>query len=90
MAEVIHDADGEHVQIPATEARQGRRGLHILLILVASTVLAAIVLFVAWGMRSGDLSDAQKTQAPPTREDTSGQATPPAADTGPTARYPAS
>ncbi|MDO9336029.1 MAG: hypothetical protein EON95_02185 [Caulobacteraceae bacterium] len=85
MAEVIHDAEGDHTHIPATEARQGRRGLHILLVLLASTLLAAVVLFVVWGMRSGDLSDAQKTQVPPTRESTQGQATPPAADPGPTA-----
>ena len=62
MAEVIHDADGDHTHIPVTDARQGRWGRHVLWVLLASTLLAALVLFAAWGMRSGDLSDAQKTQ----------------------------
>ena len=90
MAEVTHDADGDHVHIPVTEVRQGRWGRHAFWVLLASTLLAAVALFAAWGMRSGDLSDAQKTQVPPTREDVQGQAAPPAADPGPTRSYPAS
>ena len=86
MAEVVHDAEGDHVHIPATEVRQGRWGRHAFWVLVVSTLLAALVLFAAWGMRSGDLSDAQKTQVPPTREGVQGQATPPAADTVPRSR----
>lgn len=82
MAKVIHDVEGDHVSIPVTEARQGRWGRHVLWVLLASTLLAALVLFAAWGMRSSDLSDAQKTQVPPTRENTQGQASPPA-DPGP-------
>ena len=85
MAEVIHDADGDHTHIQATEVRQARWGRHVLWVLLASTLLAAIVLFASWGMRSGDLEAAQKTQVPPTRENVQGQASPPPADAGPTA-----
>ncbi len=63
MAEVIHDADGDHTTIPATEARQGRRGLHILIVLGVSIVLAAIALFAAWGMKSGDLQSTESKEA---------------------------
>ena len=65
MAQVIHDADGDHTKIEATEARQGGKGKQILLVLVVSTVLAAIVLFVSWGFRSDDLAEADHTQTPP-------------------------
>jgi hypothetical protein len=83
MAEVIHDAEGDHTHIQVTEVRQGRWGRHVFWVLVVSTLLAAIVLFAAWAMRSGDLSAAQKTQVPPTRENVQGQASPPA-NPGPT------
>ncbi|MBI1683333.1 hypothetical protein [Caulobacter hibisci] len=48
--------------LKATRARQGRYGRHIFWILVISTVLAAIALFGAWGMRSGDLASVENTK----------------------------
>jgi flagellar basal body-associated protein FliL len=65
LAQVIHDADGDHTKIEATEARQGGKGKQILLVLMVSTILAAIVLFVSWGFRSDDLAEANQTQTPP-------------------------
>ena len=43
-------------RLNATRARQGRWGQHIFWILVASTVLAALALFGAWGFRANDLA----------------------------------
>ena len=86
MAEVIHDADGEHTTIPTTEARQGRWGRPVFWVLVVSTLLAALVLFASWGLRSGDLAEADGTQAngvaPPA------ETVPPPADPGPTYSAP--
>ena len=50
-------------QINATRVRQGRRGRHVLIVLLISTVLAAIALFTAWGMHSDDFArgDAKMT-----------------------------
>jgi hypothetical protein len=42
----------------ATEARQGRRGRHVLWILVVSLVLVVAALFGTWWAKSGDLADA--------------------------------
>ncbi|PXA85285.1 hypothetical protein DMC25_08145 [Caulobacter sp. D4A] len=54
------DINTEHSPtLKATRARQGRWGRHIFWVLVISTVLAAIALFGAWGMRSGDLASVQ-------------------------------
>mgnify|MGYP001809713775 CR=1 FL=1 len=87
MAEVIHDADGDHTTIQTTEARQGRWGRHVFWVLVVSTLLAALVLFASWGMRSGDLAAADATET--NRPAQSGQtAPPPAADPGPTYTAP--
>ncbi len=63
MAEVVHDADGDHTTIQTTEARQGRWGRHVFWVLVVSTLLAALVLFVSWGMRSGDLAGAERNES---------------------------
>jgi len=55
-------ADLEHPGpvLNATRARQGRYGRHVFWVLVISTVLAAAALFGAWGMRSGDLTNAER------------------------------
>jgi hypothetical protein len=45
-----NDTETEHVEIPATDARQGRWGQHALWMLVA------IALFGTWLARSGDFS----------------------------------
>jgi len=39
-----------------TEARQGFRGRHVLMVLIASVALAVIVLAIAWGYRAHDLA----------------------------------
>ncbi|MFT4254485.1 MAG: hypothetical protein QM608_18620 [Caulobacter sp.] len=57
------DINTEHSPVlKATRARQGRWGRHIFWVLVISTVLAAIALFGAWGMRSGDLASVEHTK----------------------------
>ena len=42
-----------------TRARQGLSGRHIFWILVVSTVLAAVGLFGAWGMRAKDIASVE-------------------------------
>ncbi|MDB5432642.1 MAG: hypothetical protein JWP35_3758 [Caulobacter sp.] len=62
-------SDHEHApKIAATPARQGLRGRHVLIILVVSTVLAALALFGAWGLHWGDLEHAQNASAPTSAE----------------------
>jgi hypothetical protein len=46
-----------HPDLNATEARQGRRGLHVLWILVISTALIVIIYGIIWLMNAGPLSD---------------------------------
>jgi hypothetical protein len=53
----------------ATRARQGRYGRHIFWVLIISTVLAAAALFGAWGMRSGDLSSAERNNGASTTQE---------------------
>lgn len=57
-------ADLEHHSpvLNATRARQGRYGKHIFWVLIISIVLAAIALFGAWSMRSGDLAGVEHTR----------------------------
>ena len=50
------DAPGEHAVVAATPARQGRYGRHVFWVLVVSTALAAIGLFLAWGWKAPSLS----------------------------------
>lgn len=51
-----NDADTEHVEVAATDARQGRWGRHALWMLLASLLLVVIALFGTWWSRSGDFS----------------------------------
>jgi hypothetical protein len=88
MAEVIHDADGDHTTIQTTEARQGRWGRPVFWVLVVSTLLAALVLFISWGMRSGDLAAADSKEANGAAPSVQQQAPSPAADPGPTYSAP--
>jgi hypothetical protein len=46
----------DHVVLNAARARQGRHGRHVLWVLLASTALAALVLFGAWTWRAPALS----------------------------------
>ncbi|MBO9710915.1 MAG: hypothetical protein J7521_22155 [Caulobacter sp.] len=60
----------------ATRARQGRWGSHVFWVLVISTVLAALVLFGAWSMRSGDLARVDHTRGATTQEEAQQGTTP--------------
>jgi len=51
-------------QLNTTRARQGRPGKHILVLLVLSTLLAALVLFGVWASRSKDLASTSARPAP--------------------------
>ncbi|CAN5411290.1 hypothetical protein BH10PSE4_BH10PSE4_41730 [soil metagenome] len=64
-------ADLEHhgPVLNATRARQGRYGKHIFWVLIISTVLAAIALFAAWGMRSGDLAGVEHNNGAKTTQE---------------------
>ena len=48
-----------HVDLDATPARQGMRGVHIMWVLVISFMLAAAALFGSWALRSQDLANVQ-------------------------------
>ena len=53
----------DHVtRIGATRARGGRWGKHLLWVLIASTVMAAVALAGVWGMRSGELASVEGNQ----------------------------
>ena len=57
----------EHAQnLDVTEARQGLRGRHALIILVVSLTLGLIAVFGAWAYYSGDLAGKRASrEAPP-------------------------
>jgi flagellar basal body-associated protein FliL len=46
-----------HPDLNATEARQGRRGMHVLWILVISLALVTVAFAVIWLSNAGPLSD---------------------------------
>ncbi|MFN3858949.1 MAG: hypothetical protein ACK4RV_14500 [Caulobacter sp.] len=56
--------DAHPAKLEATEARQGRWGRHVFWVLVASTLLAAVVLFGSWAMRANDLAVADGKETP--------------------------
>jgi hypothetical protein len=64
-------ADLEHhgPALNATRARQGRWGKHVFWVLIISTVLAAIALFGAWSMRSGDLASVEHNNGAKTTQE---------------------
>ena len=49
--------EGHPPVISEERAKQGRRGLHILIVLIVSAVLAGAVLIGLWTARSGDLNE---------------------------------
>jgi hypothetical protein len=51
-----NDTDTDHVEVPATDARQGRWGRHVLWVLLAGLVLVVIALFGTWASQSGGLA----------------------------------
>lgn len=53
------NAEGK-TDLAATPARQGRYGRPVFWVLVASTLLAAIGLFAAWGMKAPALNRADQ------------------------------
>jgi len=57
-------ANTEHApQLSTTEARQAFRGRHVLMVLIASVVLASAALALAWGWRAGDFHRADSSAA---------------------------
>jgi hypothetical protein len=58
MADTSRPDDTGHPVVAATPARQGRFGKHMFWVLVASTLLAAIGLFIAWTWKAPSLADA--------------------------------
>jgi hypothetical protein len=51
------EAQSEHApELSAQDARQARWGRPVLIMLVVSTLLAAVALMAAWAWRSGDLA----------------------------------
>lgn len=64
MAQVIHDREGDHIEVEATEARQGDKGRPVLWVLLFSTVLASIVLLAAWVFKADDLARTEHTPTP--------------------------
>jgi len=57
MSDSSH-TEGGHPVLAATPARQGRFGKPVFWVLVVSTVLAVIALFIAWGVRAPALHEA--------------------------------
>ncbi len=55
-------------KVAATPARQGLSGKHVLVLLVVSTVLAALALFGTWGVHSRGLQHAQNSSTPTAAE----------------------
>jgi len=54
----------EHApHLSVAEARQASRGRQMLIVLIASVVLAAAALAIAWGWRAGDLRRADSSAA---------------------------
>ena len=71
-------ADLEHPGpvLNATRARQGRYGKHVFWVLIISTVLAAIALFGAWSLRSGDLASVEHNNGAKTTQEAERYSTP--------------
>ncbi len=55
-------------RIPATRARQGRWGRHVLWVLIVSVLLSAAALVAVWLWLSGDLAGTQHRSTPTARE----------------------
>ncbi len=52
---MVNSSLHEHApHLSVSEARQASRGRHMLMVLVASVVLAVAALAIAWGWRAGD------------------------------------
>ena len=64
----VPPAEAGHEVLEATEARQGRWGRHAFWMLVASTTLAVIALFVAWAFFSGSFTVANEASTPTAAE----------------------
>jgi len=62
MAASIHD---QHVEMDATEARQGRRGRHAFWILAVSTTLAGTAVFLTWMWHADKLNSVTQPSPAP-------------------------
>jgi hypothetical protein len=58
----IDDA-GDGQVVAETSARQGRRGLHMFVVLAVSTVLAIVVIFGIWSTQAGKMNAAAHASA---------------------------
>jgi ferric-dicitrate binding protein FerR (iron transport regulator) len=58
----------ERPRLPATGARQGRWGRHVLWVLIVSVVLSAAALVAVWLWLSGDLARTEHRSGPTERE----------------------
>ena len=52
------------VRVPATRARQGRWGRHVLWVLIVSVMLSAVALVAVWLWLSGDLAGTEHRSTP--------------------------
>ena len=60
-----------HPVLNATRARQGRYGRHVFWVLLISTLLAALGMFLAWGFKSDDLATTERgNKATPAQAET--------------------
>jgi anti-sigma-K factor RskA len=57
-------AQTDHEVLEATDARQGRWGRHAFWMLIASTTLAVIALFLAWAFYSGAFTTLNEARTP--------------------------
>ena len=75
------DANHEHApELSAQDARQARWGRPVFVMLIVSTLLAALALLAAWAWRSGDLARVQPHPPAPS----TGQFNAPDTNRGPT------
>ena len=59
-------SENNATHMDVTEARQGRRGRHALIVLVASTTLGILALLAAWAYYSNDMAGKRgNREAPP-------------------------
>ncbi|HEV2363770.1 MAG TPA: hypothetical protein VGS12_06175 [Caulobacteraceae bacterium] len=64
-------------RLPATAARQGRSGVPVLVVLLASTALAVIVVLIVWLFRTGEFTQATHRMSPSPAQAAAQHAPPP-------------
>ncbi len=56
----VNDA-GDGQMIPERQVKQGRRGMHMFVVLAVSTLLAVVVMFGIWSTQAGKMNAAAHT-----------------------------